>query len=456
MPSLDRLFALSSDMLMAASMRDGLIARVNQAACRILGWSKAELLSRPYLELIHPDDRDRAAAAAVTALAAGEMNVLIEHRMLCKDGSQIWTEWHGTYFPDDDLLYGIGRDISGRRRMEEALRVSQAHFEAVANLVPDFLWRSEPDGTATWANEGWRNYHGLPLEALGDGGWVVVHPDDVEASRRSIESAFESKAPVSYEYRIRRSDGIYRWFLARMHPLLGSDGAVSAWFGAATDIDDLKRSQGQQRLLIAELQHRTRNLLGIVRSMASQTMKGSSSLDAFADRFNSRLGALSRVQSFLSQSSAVGVRELLHAELAAHGIDPNEPRVILEGPSVELPTASVQPLALGLHELTTNALKHGAFATPSGCLAVRWSIAAGENPSLVLEWRESGVLMPDHDRPMRRGFGIDLIERGLPYQLGTTTRMAFSPGGLICNLVLPITHAGPGAPASIGKAFLRG
>ena len=571
MPSLVRFFTLSPDLLVAVSLRDGLIRRVNPAACCAFGWSEAELLSRPYMELTHPDDHD-ALRAAAAALVAGQTTLRVEARTLGKDGSYFWTEWHAAYFADEDLLYGIGRDMSERRkteaalaavqaernavlesigdaflgidaewrvtyanaraaeligetpetmlgrrledlfsrevwaerspqldrvrqsmadrqqrdleffrgydgrwisarlyprddgglsvyfqdvserkRMEEELRASQAHFEAVANLVPDLLWRSEPDGTVTWFNDGWSIYHGLPVEALGGSGWGVLHPDDIEASRASLEAGFRSKQPVSMVNRIRRNDGVYRWFLVRMQPEFDGDGEVSAWFGAATDIDDLKRSQGQQQLLIAELQHRTRNLLGIVHSVAAQTMRGSTSLDDFSERFNNRLGALSRVQSFLSQSSAIGIGDVLHAELAAHGIDSNDPRIILEGPSAALPTGCVQPLALGLHELTTNALKHGAFATPSGHLAVRWSIdTETESPSLRLEWRESGVLMPDHDRPMRRGFGLNLIERGLPYQLGTSTRMAFSPGGLVCDLVLPLPSVKLVAPAPVG------
>ena len=103
----------------------------------------------------------------------------------------------------------------------------------------------------------------------------------------------------------------------------------------------------------------------------------------------------------------------------------------------------MQPLALGVHELTTNALKHGAFATLAGRLAVRWWIEVEtKRSSLTLEWRESGVAMPEQEKPVRRGFGLDLIERSLPYQLGATTKMTFSPEGVACNLVLPLPNAG--------------
>ena len=565
MHNFDHFLELCPDLLIVAGSLALPLKRVNPSACSALGWSEAELLSRTFLELTHPDDRDEVAAAA-TAMAGGDANARLEHRMLRKDGGYLWTEWKSGYFPDEGLFYGIGRDIterkqaeaalaaaqaernavlesigdafysvdsewrityanaraaellnhpldamlgqllgqlnpkekrvdpaqiavfertmadrqqrgteyfsksagrwvsariyprddgglsvyfgdiSDRKRMEEALRASQAHFEAVVNLVPDLLWRSDPDGKPTWSNQSWLNYHGTPLEALPNGGWHLLLPDELERVRASFEAGHRNKGPITSEYRIRRSDGVHRWFLVRVQPVLGSDGSISSWYGNATDIDDLKRSQGRQELLIAELQHRTRNLLGIVRAVASQTIGGSTSLDDFGERFNSRLGALSRVQTFLSHSLAIGVRELLHAELAAHGIDPGEPRVILEGPPAELPSGSVQPLALGLHELTTNALKHGAFATPSGCLAVRWWVDTDtERPCLRLEWRESGVEISDRDKPTRRGFGFDLIERGLPYQLGATTEVTFSTDGLVCNLALSLAAAGPGA-----------
>ena len=568
MPSFDRFFTLSPDLLSVANVHDGLLTRVNPATCHVLGWSEAELLHRPFLELIHPDDRENAAAAMSAAVAAGQSNLRLECRLLREDGSHFWTEWHGAYFPDEALVYGIGRDITERKQtedalgaaqaernavlesiadvfysvdaewriayanaraaallnerpetllgrrlldviipsdaaspqlalvkramlerqqldmeyfseatrrwtsariyprddgglsiyfqditerkqMEDALQASRAHFEAVANLVPDMLWRSERHGSPTWINQGWLNYHGRTLEGLRDAGWGLLHPDNVEEARDSFRAALRNKLPFTYEERFRRSDGVYRWCLVRVQPLLDSDGEVTAWFGAATDIDDLKRAQGRQELLITELQHRTRNLLAIVRSLAAQTLTDSASLDDFADRFNSRLGALSRVQSFLSQGTANDIRELLSAELTAHGVEPNEPRVILEGPSVELPIGHVQPLALAVHELTTNALKHGAFATSAGRLAVRWRMESEKGSSLSFEWRESGVVMPRNEMPVHRGFGMDLIERGLPYQLGAIARVAFASDGMVCNLVLPLAGANPVPPVRV-------
>src|SRR3546814_536854 len=168
------------------------------------------------------------------------------------------------YPRDDGGLSVFVQDISRRRQAEERLRASEAHFHAVANLGPDLLWQNKPDGTVTWSNEGWRNYLGQPLEAIKDGGWSIVHPDDAKTTRRIFESELRGTQPVTYEERMRRKDGVYRWFLMRVRPVLNEQGRVHHWFGAATDIDDLKHLQQQQQLLVAELQHRTRNLLTVV------------------------------------------------------------------------------------------------------------------------------------------------------------------------------------------------
>jgi len=214
----------------------------------------------------------------------------------------------------------------------------------------------------------------------------------------------------------------------------------AAAVGAMRDaITHQREAEAKQQLLIAELQHRTRNLLAVVRSISDQTLRSSSSLANFAQRFDSRLGALGRVQSLLSRGDeSIDLQELVCNELIAHNAEPDGERVRVSGPKVTLSPQAVQVFALAVHELATNAVKHGALAQEDGRLAVVWTLhGADYRPQVVIYWAESGVCLPE-TASQNRGFGRQLIERALPYDLGAKTKMDFMPDGLHCRIELPL------------------
>jgi two-component sensor histidine kinase len=189
---------------------------------------------------------------------------------------------------------------------------------------------------------------------------------------------------------------------------------------------------------MAELQHRTRNLLAVTQAIAGQTLRNSKSLEAFKAQFEDRLRALSRVQTLILgvDYADVGLHDLVTAELEAHdGPGFAAGKVRIEGPSVRLGTSAAQAIGLCLHELATNAMKYGALSQDGGRLDVVWRIErAGAERTVVLDWRESGVSMPSGE--IRRGYGLQLIERALPYQLGARTSLDFRPGGLHCTIAV--------------------
>jgi len=198
--------------------------------------------------------------------------------------------------------------------------------------------------------------------------------------------------------------------------------------------------QARQQVLMAELQHRTRNLLAVVQAIATQTMRKSASMEEFGDEFQGRLRALSRVQSLLAKSDHqdIPLQALVEAELQAHGDGAADGKVRLGGPPTPLPPSSAQAFGLALHELATNALKYGALAQPTGKLDVTWKLEDdAEQPRVELEWRESGVTMAE-SAGRRRGYGAELIERALPYQLKAKTKLEFGPDGVRCLIVAPI------------------
>lgn len=197
-------------------------------------------------------------------------------------------------------------------------------------------------------------------------------------------------------------------------------------------------------ILVAELQHRTRNLIGVVRSVGSQTLSESTSLGSFWRAFSHRLDALSRVQGLLSRSDSepVKIGSLVRSELEALGA--TDGRVCIEGPEVPLRNSSVQTLALALHELATNARKFGGLATPDGGLQIKWRVRDSDNPVLVLEWNEQrGTSAADQAivPPLGQGYGRELIERALPYALGATTMYELTADRLACTIELPLRRS---------------
>jgi two-component sensor histidine kinase len=184
--------------------------------------------------------------------------------------------------------------------------------------------------------------------------------------------------------------------------------------------------------------------MAVIQAIADQTARRNDSLESFVRSFRERLSALGRVQGLLSrfeEGERVCFDELLRAELVAHAALDETGRVSLSGPpDIPLQSGTVQILALALHELATNAVKHGALGQPQGRLDVRWLVERGHSgrpARLRMEWRESGVAIAPDATPVR-GAGLELIERALPYQLQTPTEFEFLADGLRCVIHVPL------------------
>jgi two-component sensor histidine kinase len=197
------------------------------------------------------------------------------------------------------------------------------------------------------------------------------------------------------------------------------------------------------RILVGELQHRTRNLIGVVMAMLDRTAVARQTIDEFKASFRDRLMALGRVQGLLSRTApgdSVTFDNLLESELSAQSA--NGGPVTLDGPpGVVLRSKSVQALAMVLHELTTNAVKYGALGQKNGRLHVRWRVQAeNESPWILVDWKESGVeTAQTRDEPRGAGNGRRLIEDALPYQFGARTTFVIEPDGVHCTIALPLS-----------------
>jgi two-component system CheB/CheR fusion protein len=237
------------------------------------------------------------------------------------------------------------------------------------------------------------------------------------------------------ERRVASIDGLNH-LLVRLAPYRNSDRKTDGIVIVFVDVTDMVHAEDRQNVLIAELQHRTRNLLAVIQSIAQQTL----TRDPALDTFTSRLAALGRLQGLIGEADGnlINLGDIVQLEFEALGTAHHD-RIAIGGPVVPLGLRNVQTMALVLHELTTNALKYGALKDENARLEVRWSIeSAGQgNQHLSLSWIERGVqAVPDKPKT---GFGRQLIEKALRFTLQARTELKFNADGVSCHIEIPLS-----------------
>lgn len=228
-----------------------------------------------------------------------------------------------------------------------------------------------------------------------------------------------------------------RTWIENIAPVIGDDGRARAILVSVLEITDRKKSEARTKLLLQELNHRVKNTLATVQSIANQTLRENTGLQDFRDKFEGRLSALAKTHDALTAGEWVGVSlsGLLEAELLPYA---RAGGVELSGPPLILPPTTALPLGLIIHELTTNAAKYGPLTQAQGHVRVSWDV---QGSVLAIHWLERGG--PPALPPTRRGFGSKLIERSIVGDLRGTINKDFAPEGLSCRIELPLatSHA---------------
>ena len=342
-------------------------------------------------------------------------------------------------------------DITERKRADAALEHSRLHaLEQEQRLAATYehaaigISETAPDGRFLRVNEAICAITGYSREhLLANKLFTHTHPDDADADRASFRKQVAGELEFySVEKRFNRKDGRVIWLSVRSSPVRAADGHLLYLVRVVQDITERKAAEQRQKLLIDELNHRVKNTLATVQSLASQTARGASTPEAFREGFESRLIALSKAHDQLTRHhwESADLRELLSGSLAPYaGAGPE--RVVLRGEDVVLRPRAVLTLAMAVHELTTNAAKYGALSAPGGSVEIRWQPvwAEGRRPVLRIDWIEQGG--PAVGEPQQRGFGSKLIEGSIPAELGGVARLAFAPEGLRCEIVIPLEAA---------------
>jgi PAS domain S-box-containing protein len=268
-----------------------------------------------------------------------------------------------------------------------------------------------------------------------------VHPDDRERFRANRAVALDPANPVPYvhhEYRVQRRDGTVRWVegngLARFKGT-GSERRVVSFGGTVQDITERKEREEKEHLLMREIDHRAKNMLSVVASIARQT--ATTNPEDFIEHFSDRVQALSANQDLLVRSewSGVEIADLVRAQLA-HFAELIGFRIVLQGPKLRLNPAAVQAIGLALHELATNAGKYGALSTDRGRVDISWGTA---DDTLMMSWTECGG--PPVSAPRQHGFGSTVIETMAERSVGGEVRLDYAPSGVTWRLSCPAMNA---------------
>jgi two-component system CheB/CheR fusion protein len=256
----------------------------------------------------------------------------------------------------------------------------------------------------------------------------IVSRIDYPNLEEDMRRVFSGTEPVERSVSVAGGAGHY---LARILPYRAANSEIDGVLLTFVDVTNLVAAEDQQRVLTAELSHRVKNTLTVVSSMAERTLPdGTAKTDLIA-----RFHALGKTHELLSSAgwTEAGLREIVLSELTPHGAGGNNVRVA--GPPVMLRPQAALFLALAIHELATNAAKYGALSNVDGKIEVVWTIA-GESPSRIeLTWTERGG--PKIDGLPTRGFGMELIERGIRFELQGEAKFDAIDGGLQCKLVVP-------------------
>lgn len=297
------------------------------------------------------------------------------------------------------------------------------------------FWRADPSGRWTWSCHGWSAFTGLSEPGSRGQGWLeAVHPADRAAAAAPwvVGGASLERPPFRLKH---RGGEDYREVRPYATHALHPDGTLHEWIGTLTV---QARPLGVGRGCLDDVQHYMRNALAVIRSVARRTARTSDTVEHYATHFEGRLDAFARVQDALIRSGDDGVdlEGMIREELVAHRV--TDASVTVDGPHLRLRGRAAEAVMLALHELVINAVKFGALTSDRGAVSVVWTIdRSADLPRLLFRWSETGVRVAG-PAPRRRGFGTDVIERSLPYELGAVTRLDFLPGEVRCSIALPL------------------
>jgi PAS domain S-box-containing protein len=440
----DALFDRVSDRAYALDGGFRFVA-VNAACLRHFGRTPQELLGRTIWDAL-PSYRGTPDEAALRRVAAGGGPERFQAPSHVLPGLTLDVQ----VFPLDDGVGVVFRDtteaeaaVAAREAAAQELRESRAaawdrlaELQSIYDTAPVGLCVIGRDRRFLRVNRRLAEINGLPAEEHVGRTVAEVVPGIAEAAEPLFRLIFETGEPqagIEIVGETPAAPGRRRTWLEDWNPLRGEDGAIDAVNVVAVEITERKAAEERERLLVRELDHRTKNILAVVQALVRLGARGQASpeADAFARAVEGRVAALARAHARLAAGRWEGldVGEILRGELAPHA---EGDRTRVEGPPLRLSADGAQGIAMVAHELTTNAAKYGALAHPDGRVDVGWS---REGDEVVLRWRE--VDGPPVVAPASAGFGTQLVRATVEAKMGGRFAPDWHPDGFSCTIRVP-------------------
>ncbi|HEY8612173.1 MAG TPA: PAS domain S-box protein [Roseomonas sp.] len=423
----------------------------------LTGQRPEELRGSGWLKALHPDDIAPTVEAWRQAMMA-RRPVGVDYRVRTCDGVWLWYRARGVPILDErgeiTEWFGVVANINDRKLGEAALAESEARLRAVVETAPDAIVVMDAQNIVQAFNRGAERVFGYTAAEVIGRNLAMLMPAHLaarhdEGAKRYLCTGEPHVIGVGVELEGLRKDGT----VVPLEASIGEwcDTSGSRFFtGVLRDITERRAAEEKQVLLAREVDHRAKNALAVVQSLLRLTPV--SEPKAFIAAVEARVAALARAHSLLADGGWAGtdLRLLAEKELAAYaGGTKQSEAVLLDGPRFPLASTAVQPLAMVLHELATNAAKYGALSIPGGKVEVQWRRDDGAR-MLRIRWIESGG--PLVVAPSRRGFGFRLIEATIRNQLGGSVDWLWKPSGLTCNVVLPLARAAAANGAPVGSS----
>ena len=436
--------------------------RLDERSRDIFGFEPGEGHSLPEVfGRIHPDDLS-GVHDSIRACADGHSRLDVSFRMLHPDGAtRIVTAMGDAAWGAEgraESIIGVFADSTAGRRVETGTRESEERYRSFVAHSSEGIWLLEFDppldtslpveeqidqayrhGRFVDCNDAMARMYGLDrAEDLIGKTLDFSLPVSDPSARAYLEGIIRAGYSVTdVESTERDAAGNLKHFANSMIGVVENGGLRRLW-GIQRDITDRMQAEEQRTLLIHELNHRVKNTLATVQSIASQTLRNARTMQEAKVAFEERLIALARAHDVLTQENWEGakIRQIVDQALAPYA-GQGRNRVEMRGPELRLLPRVALALSMALQELATNAVKYGALSSPQGRVLVAWSVEeAGPSPRLCLRWEESGG--PAVQPPTHQGFGSRLIERSLARELNGEARIEFRPDGVVCSVSAPL------------------